>query len=145
MTQGLSLSFSLFLSPPLSFSRSHLISALSHSLPPSQPTPRSSPGILHEGFEIFGHAVMKKPNFLFNVSRDEKTGELTMLRFYACLGKLTPLSKKPLFSYLLYTRRMDSISEAGARALVDADRATGKFDLDGVVYTNRSTWGECGY
>ncbi len=116
---------------------------------------------------------MKKPNFLFNVSRDEKTGELNMLRFYACctllllaranslkdndsmhvrthvsletVGKLTPFSKKPVFSYLLYTRRMDGITEAGARALVEADRATGLFDLDGVVYTNRSSWKGCGY
>ena len=79
------------------------------------------------------------------VTRDLATGELTTMRFYACLGKLLPFSK-PLFSYLLYTRKVD-VPGREVQLMVQQDQrlANGALDLGGVVYTNRSMWRMCGY
>eukprot|EP00756_Hemistasia_phaeocysticola_P023289 Hpha_TRINITY_DN15884_c3_g1::TRINITY_DN15884_c3_g1_i2::g.188468::m.188468 len=101
----------------------------------------STPGVLHEGFVVYNHSIAEKPNMLFNVTRNAVTGELTEMHFYACLGELIPFTK-PVFSYLYYTRHaavpLDSVKEAVAR-----DKALYDFDMEGLVFTNRSTWGVC--
>eukprot|EP00051_Salpingoeca_urceolata_P032115 m.14340 g.14340 ORF g.14340 m.14340 type:complete len:246 (+) comp4780_c0_seq1:107-844(+) len=103
------------------------------------------PGQLMEGFELKNKTVLPKPTFLFNVTRSAATGELLVLRFYACLGKVLPFAA-PLFSYLLYTRRID-VPEEAVRSMVaeDAALARGALDLDGIVYTNTTAWRTCGY
>ena len=105
----------------------------------------SSPGMLMEGFVIANHTLLPKPNMLFNVTRDARTGKLTTMRFYACLGKLLPFTK-PVFSYLLNTRNID-VPEQQVRDMVEQDMrlAGGALQLDGMVYTNVSAWRTCGY
>ena len=108
----------------------------------------ASPGILHETFAVFNHTLVgKKPNMLFDLERDPVTNEVTYMHFYACLGKLTPLSKN-MFSYLLYSRKADYTS-AQIDNLMTKDRAFNKdpdhpvFDFDNLVYTNTTAWQTC--
>jgi hypothetical protein len=105
-------------------------------------TNASTPGILHEGFVIANHSIAEKPNMLFNVTRDPVTGELTEMHFYACLGQLLPFTK-PVFSYLYYTREakvpMSQVQNAVAR-----DVALYNFDVERLIYTNKTNWETCG-
>ena len=48
-----------------------------------------------------------------------------------------------VFSYLLYSRD-PYMSSAEISAIVAKDAAYGKFQLNGYVITNATTWGECG-
>ena len=106
----------------------------------------ASPGVLHETFALFNHTVLgEKPNMLYDISRDPKTNEVTHMHFYACLGKLTPFSKAPLFSYLVYARTAD-YNNAQIEEVMAKDRAFNKdpdhpvFDFEHLVYTNTSDW-----
>ncbi len=102
----------------------------------------SSPGILHETFAPFNHSVGRKnPNMLFNITRDPQTGSITHMHFYACLGKVLPFGKD-VFSYLLYVRDPD-LTNSQLDELVQPDKHKGVFELDGLVYTNRTTWQTC--
>jgi hypothetical protein len=105
-------------------------------------TNKSTPGILHEGFVIANHSIAEKPNYLFNVTRDPTTGELTEMHFYACLGQILPFTK-PLFSYLYYTREVNVPVEHVQNA-VARDKALYDFDVENIVYTNATDWQTCG-
>lgn len=108
-------------------------------------TDSQRPGMLREGFEVWNRTIFPKPNMLFNVTRNAATGDLSVMRFYACLGKIEPFAKNEMFSYLLYTRNLDDFDDEDVREFVRADSTLGVFDLRNVVYTNRTQWGECGY
>jgi hypothetical protein len=105
-------------------------------------TNASTPGILHEGFVIANHSIAEKPNMLYNVTRDSNTNELTEMHFYACLGKLIPFTK-PVFSYLYYTREAN-VDVAQVQEAVKRDSELYDFDLENLVYTNRTNWETCG-
>jgi len=104
-----------------------------------------SPGIFHEGFKLWNHTVTaKKPNMLFDIKRNAK-GEVIMMHFYACLGKLIPGVGHDLYSYLLYSRD-PTLSEAYIKSLVNLDNRThpGAFELAGYVTTGPQQWSQCG-
>jgi hypothetical protein len=64
------------------------------------------------------------------------------MHFYACLGQLLPFTK-PVFSYLYYTREakvpMSQVQNAVAR-----DVALYNFDVERLIYTNKTNWETCG-
>lgn len=105
----------------------------------------ASPGIFHEGFKLFNHTVTaKNPNMLFDIKRNAK-GDVVMMHFYACLGKLVPIFGPDVYSYLLYSRD-PTISEAYIKSYVNKDNNThpGAFELDGYVVTGPANWTRCG-
>ena len=62
----------------------------------SDPT---SPGLLHEAFVIDNHTVThKSPTMLWDIRR-AADGSVSMMRIYACLGKIPPIIGKPTFRF----------------------------------------------
>ena len=102
----------------------------------------ASPGFLHEGLIAMNHTVgPKSPTMIFDVKKDA-AGRAVEMHIYACLGKVPPVVGAELFSYLLYTRE-PLLSNTDIEKLVAPNRAGGLFDLDGLVYTNETSWRTC--